>query len=547
MAGLTNFRLFFSYKNAFWALFYLFLFCLLLNNSFRYLDPDLGWHLKVGEDILRERLVPHLNYYNYTLEGKTWVDHEWLLNIITYWLYEKTGNIGLNVFFALLITAALAILHRTTKKKIADQTDSPLNGPGPILLFIFFLSLGVIAMSPHLGVRMQEIALLCLILLYLILDNYGRTRKAAILLWLLPLFYFWSLSHASFLIGIFILFFWLLIKTIELILKNKFSGSKIASLIELDDVLPKKQLAAFFIFSLSALAATCATPYGFELYGFLSGYADKYYLTHIAEWLPGWYFPLAYWQLTYLAIALAGVFLFFFNAGKPRKINLWELSIFFLFFFLSFKSKRHFPLFFVSTLALVIKYYLSLLYIEGNNNFFDSRPRFLRYYLLSTIFLVSVSLLVETRFTNSPFTAFCGEYPCGALAYLKERPEYENLNIFNEYAWGGYLIWTWPEKKLFIDGRLPQVPLNGHSLLAEYMDFYKKENLPGKLEEYKIGLALVSAHEKDFHFSFLEKLIFSLKDSDSGDDESDLVEFLKNASDWKEVYRDGVAVIYEKK
>ena len=37
---------------------------------------------------------------------------------------------------------------------------------------------------------------------------------------------------------------------------------------------------------------------------------------------------------------------------------------------------------------------------------------------------------------------------------------YKRQKIFNNYGWGGYLIRVWPEKELFIDGRLPQYQYN---------------------------------------------------------------------------------------
>ena len=90
-------------------LFYILVFSFLLNHSFKYLDPDLGWHLKVGQQILEEKAVPGSELYDYTLENKTWVDHEWLLNVFSYWVYDKFGYISLNIFFALLITIILII------------------------------------------------------------------------------------------------------------------------------------------------------------------------------------------------------------------------------------------------------------------------------------------------------------------------------------------------------------------------------------------------------------------------------------------------------
>ncbi len=51
---------------------------LLLANSLSYSDVDLGWHLRVGQDIIDDAQAPHLNYYNYAFTDVEWLDH-WMV------------------------------------------------------------------------------------------------------------------------------------------------------------------------------------------------------------------------------------------------------------------------------------------------------------------------------------------------------------------------------------------------------------------------------------------------------------------------------------
>jgi len=536
---LSKFSRFLSFKAVFWTLFYIFIFSLLLNNSLGYLDPDLGWHLKVGEDIVREGQVPHLNYYNYTLEGKTWVDHEWLLNVITFWLYNNFSNIGLNIFFALIIIAALLVLHLSLKNGNSDH-------PGNVLLTVVFLILGVLAMSPHLGVRMQEIAPLSLVLLYAILSNFNNKRNYRVLFWLIPLFYFWASAHASFLIGLFILGFWLGIKILEIILIAYWPNSRFTALFQIDPLLTKKQIFTFLIFIGLSLAATLVTPYGLNLYEFLWTYTDTYFMTHIAEWLPSWYLPLAYWQLIFLSLALASVILFFLDKNvRKKKISLWELSLLLFFLVLSFKSKRHFPLFFISAFPLIIKNFGKIFDLNHKEDFFKYPSRLVCAFMILSLVTVPVSILMKINFASNPFGRFCGDYPCGAVAYFKSHPEYDRLNIFNEYAWGGYLIWTLPQRKIFIDGRLPIFPVAGHSFLEEYMEFFKRDYLPGILDKYNIRLVLIRNKEKEYNFNYWEKKFFSLKE-EGGGSRNELAEYLKSSSQWKIIYQDDTSIVFLK-
>ena len=89
------------------------------------------------------------------------------------------------------------------------------------------------------------------------------------------------------------------------------------------------------------------------------------------------------------------------------------------------------------------------------------------------LFLGIVLFTNKITIIQNPFNSFCQNYPCGAVKFLKNNPQYHNLKIFNDYNYGGYLIWTCPNIKLFIDGRLPQYDFAGHTLMEEYYEFAK--------------------------------------------------------------------------
>jgi len=135
------------------AAFYFLIFVTLLYNSFSYLDPDFGWHMKTGELIVTTHAVPDLNLNDYTLSGTHWVDHEWLANIFIYLIYHNFGYIVLSVFFALIILVALIIQLQFTRKYFLP------NNRGLILVLALQLA-GLYASLPHMGIRIQEISVL---------------------------------------------------------------------------------------------------------------------------------------------------------------------------------------------------------------------------------------------------------------------------------------------------------------------------------------------------------------------------------------------------
>ena len=111
-------------------------------------------------------------------------------------------------------------------------------------------------------------------------------------------------------------------------------------------------------------------------------------------------------------------------------------------------------------------------------------------------------------------------------------------------AWGGYLIWEYPGRSLFIDGRLPQVPLNGHSYLEEYAEFYQTDDrISAQLNKYDIKLVLMPAKDPTIRVSRLEKIIFYISGKELAPD-NHLRRYLSASPGWRPLYGDGTSIIY---
>ena len=150
----------------------------------------------------------------------------------------------------------------------------------------------------HIGVRIQEITILAILLLLILIHKYSISKNYKILFWLLPLFYLWANTHAGFLIGLFVLGFWLGVKCLELILVK----IKWFSVFKFENKQTVKSLGIFFGFALLTFLITLLTPYKTELYAFLKGYSNDFYLHYIEEWFPFYYPPIILKQFVYLAI-----------------------------------------------------------------------------------------------------------------------------------------------------------------------------------------------------------------------------------------------------
>ncbi len=519
-----------KFISIFWVFFYLFVFGLLLQHSYSYLDPDLGWHLKVGQEISLNQTVPQINHYNYTFTGN-WVDHEWLTNWAVYDIYDSWGYLGLNVIFSGLVVLILIILTIFTKQLLP-------RAPG--ILIAFLQLFGLIASLPHFGVRVQELNLLFLVLLLIIIYYYNKTKKFNWLIALPPLFYLWVNLHGGFLLGLFLLLAFILIKLFEKIVLSRLR----LFWISLSEMLSYREIAIFSSFTLLSVVATFFTPYYFKLYSFLGGYGNTFYLSHIQEWLSQFHFPFNYWQLAYLAMAVVFLSFYGFNLfhNRKTKLNLWTISLIVLFFALSFQSRRHFPLFFIVSFPFLVENIVHFFNLKKKlGSFFDFKYKL---FIAICLLMAVASQLININFINQPFTDFCQDYPCGAIEFLQTTPQYDPLNIFNEYNWGDFMIWVYPERKIFIDGRLPQIEFAGHTFLEEYISFYKKDvDYLNKFNEYDVKLILMRAEDKEIGVKKWEKIIFRIKDEEL-EVNNYLRDYLMRSNDWQAVYEDSTAIIY---
>ena len=147
-------------------------------------------------------------------------------------------------------------------------------------------------------------------------------------------------------------------------------------------------------------------------------------------------------------------------------------------------------------------------------------------------------------------------YPSkNAVAFLKTLPL--DKNLLNDYGFGGYLIWKVPERKYFIDGRMPSWRDGKEFVFGDYVKIYDaKPGFDKLLSKYNVTLAMISTQFKDKAVSakrepknsklrnFLEKqswLSYVLGISLSNNIYTELTKL-----GWKIIYQDDTAIILKK-
>lgn len=253
---------------------------------------------------------------------------------------------------------------------------------------------------------------------------------------------------------------------------------------------------------------------------------------------------------SFVAIIFVVVIFNIYKKIDIKKIPLWELAISFVFLVLSFKSKRNFPILFIASFSLLINffpYYFDLpedhfLNKKWKKHFFIIKP-----YIIIGFILIIASKIIGTNIVINPFEYFSNGYPKEAITFIKNHSEYKDKKIFNKYKWGGYMMWVWPEKKTFIDGRLPILPFKEHTFLEEYTEFYGENKSEEKLNEYGIELVLIPSQEAYYRLDWFEKYFLMLNEEEINSHENHLKNYLESSNDWQEIYNDDVSIVYVKK
>ncbi len=393
-------------------------------------DPDYWWHVRTGQLILQNGQLPRTDPFSFTSAGTSWVTHEWLTEVLFAVVAKQFGYVG-NVALCALLGAGTAFTVWLT----ACRRGLGTHAATLLMLWAFAI------MLPLTNVRPQMVTMLGLALTALILTRYreGATRA----LWFLPpLLLLWVNLHGGYVIDLVLLGLTVIGETIALALNRPVAAR-----------LPQRIPGPLLLATVGATLATLVNPHGIEALRYPFSYAGTGNASQrfIAEWQsPDFhasaFFPLAASLLIGLLVGYAG------RPWRPTEL-LWTGTL----ALMALQSMRHTPLY-----AIVILPLLG----ERLRERLPGWPRALhrlRSALTSalplfgwTFLIVGLVALVAGGGTLPLQTGIAPRaegYPAAGAAYLRAHPELRG-NLFNTYAWGGYLIdQLYPARLVFIDGR----------------------------------------------------------------------------------------------
>lgn len=455
----------------FLALFFILLLSFGYLVTFKKLDPDFGWHLRTGELIL-ERGAPQVDWYSYTMPDFPWIDHEWLTDVLIFKIHSLFGPQILLLFF--LIIGAIAFFISIRSRYLWYCL--------PPLFIGYFASL------PFFGARPQLLTVFFTAILVKIIDSFLANPHSKLIYFCPALFLIWVNLHGGFFAGLFILFLILILEVFKKtnIFKQITSWKRLSG--QSFQKHSFREIVILLIISAASFLATIINPYGLRIYEeVFRTIGDSYLGFYIAEWLPLFSTGAPVFGILYLSLFL-GLLI-----PQYKKIEFNKLILSIVFFIFAFLHQRHFLLFIILTIPIFAEI---LFHTKQAIN--PKRFQFLfggskKWIAISVFFgLVSYGLYPFLATFNQDTSL---SYPQKALPFLKNLPLSENL--LNEYGWGGYLIWQIPERKVFIDGRMPSWRKDNQFVFGDYVKIMKaEENFQELLERYNVKIALLKKDKK---------------------------------------------------
>ena len=455
-------------------------------------DPDFWWHLRVGRWMVDNAKLPSVDLFTFTVPDHVWTDHEYLTEVLMWFIYSAAGTVGLAIVFGLVTWAGFWLIYRQVKRQ-------------PFVIVGLGLALGALAGWPIWGPRAQMItfALTCLELYWIHGYLSGRSRALNFFPVVMAI---WANLHGGWVIG----FVWLGVALVAELIGWAWDRSNPAH---------RRHVRFLAIIGAASLVAVLATPHGFSLYLYpfqTQGSVAQQKL--IVEW-----FSPDFHQI-YLRPFEAMVFIVIAGFAL-RRPSLYQFLLVISGLGLAFQSVRHVALFVAAATPVMIAvysdYWKELATSRGWKLRLPARTLFAAITGGVLVLVLGVTLL-KIYSDVSPAVQQkldASSYPIGAADWLAAHPEV-GTRMYNQYGWGGYLAYRFypdPNRRVFIFG---EAELMGDPLLNQYNSVQNlRPDWQSILDQYQVDYIIFNKGEA-------------------------LSNVLATQPEWKLAYQDDVAVIY---
>lgn len=451
-------------------------------------DPDTWWHITVGKHILTTHSWPTTDPYSFTAYGNDWIAHEWLGEVPMALAARLGGLMGLALLRVALAAAFMVLLYyysylRSGNAKAAFVACAVLC---PLVLGFLWL-------------RPQLLGYIFLAITFICLERFRQGHVKA--LWPVPpVFLLWVNTHGTFTLGLGALgLYWACGRAplgggpgfgvrsspqeavensagADLKLCTAATTPEEAHPLTGSGPIPvcagpgltpfqwgglevrewtNRQRRQLLVIALLCVLALPLTPYGTRIaaYPLEFAFSQSSVIAQLAEWQ-----PLRFsddWTKVVLVLLLAFVLALVLLHPTCR---LEHMVLLLFAIYAACVHRRFFLLF-----AFVFAPALAGLLARWVPNYRPEKDR----YALNALLILGLAAGLTRSFPSSRELEqqVAATYPTQAAEYLRSHPV--PARMFNDYGWGGYLIWSLGgERRVFIDGRADAYAYSG--VYSEY-------------------------------------------------------------------------------
>ena len=457
---------------------------------------DYWWHIKAGEYIVTNKVIPFTDVFSWIgiKEGFYWHSHEWLTEVVLFLNFKLFGQCS-GYMFAVSLVLVLAILLYFFNRERYMQNK---------LLAIIWVFIGAFAFIYVSSPRPHLISFIFLTITIYLLYEY-RENENSKKIWVIPFISFlWVNFHGGSSNLPYILTFIFIFTGLFNFEIGKISFKRLSN----------KQIKTYLIIAICSILVLAINPHGLDMITYpYTNMGDDFMLFNIAEWRsPDLKIKT---DLIYYIIMAIPIMLF---TTTKRKIDFIDLTLAVAFIYLTSKSVRFSILLYIVSTFFIFKYVEHLKFELKSNKLIKiiDKIKVFSYKLIiafSFAIIVIIPLIVIT--SNVPGKLFTAPISDEIIEYIKEaKPE----RLYNSYNAGGYLIYN--DIPVFVDGRADMYSVGG--TLKDAM----------KLDEMLVDVEEV-INKYDFDMFLLAK-------------DTQLIQYFEKTNEFKEVLKDDNYILFEK-
>ena len=428
-------------------------------------DGDMLRHLRHGAWILEHGRFIHTDPFSYTRGGDPFVSFEYGSQILYALAHQAGGLAGVAVLASLLIAASYAVLTRFLLSRGVDA----------FLTYLISIAAAILG-AVHWTARPHLFSLLAVMLLLYWLEPGQRGPRVW---WLAPMFLVWANLHGGFVFGLVLLGIYL-------------TGSALEWWLGGDRPYWRTRVEYYAQALGIASLATLANPNGWQLHlHIIRFFGEPFLRDNTHEFLSPDFHTAGGKML--LAALLGIIALLALVPGRPTGPRLLLLLANVAF---TLQARRNIPLLAATVFPVLAIHYDAawrrLPDWRGVRKVFERdarRGRDAPFIAAVTLFLVALGLLRGSVLGYQLIPAQLDRHEFPVAAVQRARTVGVEGRIFHDFIWGGYILYAWPEQRVFIDGG---TDFYGPELMKTYMSMTGLQ--PGwrdTLAAREIGLVLM--------------------------------------------------------